>query len=676
MARIAARLQVQHRRAARSRRSSPVRARRGRRPRCFPEQQRLPGDRRVDRRHGVVDQLHHLAVARAGRRARPARPSPRTAGLARSKSASSPPAMIVSVPSSAFGEEPVTGASMKRDAALARARRRSRRAAAARSWTCRRTAAPLDARSPTPSAPSSTDSTWAPSTTIVMTTSLAAGQRRGRVRDRRPVRLRPLSACRAVRFQTVSSKPARRRLAAIREPMIPSPMNPTRRATPRSGPIAGHPSRRLPSRLGVEPLPAHSLDLIGKPTADGRDGVRRRRASRTLRPPRSSPRGSPPRPASGSRSRAASRWHAWRAARGAGSATGRASPPCSRRSRSWGRPVRRSPDPGADGAPAGTARGAGPLVCCAGARVRSDPARADRGLRGVLRARAGGGLDAYTDSYDSIAGWMPLLPEGHEARADRHRRQPAGMGGVRQHGAGARLPARSARVAAADRIALAPRARIPEPVDDARRRFDPRAIVAGGGDRVRPAACEHRMAAAGRGLGVARAGVVDRARRPRRRAGRRGHRRRPRGGVFVFALIGGAGARRRAPARARERACWCSSRPGCARPPARTGLREVSRRRCGGFGGCPRCREASLGAGRARRRAASSARRRARSSTRYAACRSGRCRCSTRCSAGWQPSRRASAPCRPPRLRRLVRLRMARSMRVLVLLALAPARRC
>ena len=79
---------------------------------------RLRQRHRVDRAHRVGEQLRQLRRARAGPRARSARPSPRSSGLARSKSASSPPTMIVSVPSSAFGREPDTGASRKADAVV------------------------------------------------------------------------------------------------------------------------------------------------------------------------------------------------------------------------------------------------------------------------------------------------------------------------------------------------------------------------------------------------------------------------------------------------------------------------------------------------------------------------------------------------------------------------------
>ena len=83
---------------------------------------------RVGRRDGVVDQLDHLALAELAPTwtisspiASKQRPGALDVGA-------SPPAMIVSVPSSAFGDEPVTGASTKRDPAF------RQRGADARAW--------------------------------------------------------------------------------------------------------------------------------------------------------------------------------------------------------------------------------------------------------------------------------------------------------------------------------------------------------------------------------------------------------------------------------------------------------------------------------------------------------------------------------------------------------------
>ena len=86
------------------------------------------------------------------------------------------PGLIVSVPSSAFGEEPVTGASSM---ARCRGARRPRRRSRAR--LVRRDRGHVDAQRArvgrpcaTPCSPSSTSRTWSPSTTMLMTMSLAA----------------------------------------------------------------------------------------------------------------------------------------------------------------------------------------------------------------------------------------------------------------------------------------------------------------------------------------------------------------------------------------------------------------------------------------------------------------------------------------------------------------------
>ena len=76
--------------------------------------QRLADSGGVDRGQGVVDELDHLALPEgADVHDEPAHRLEQRPGAA-SKSSVAPPAMIVSVPSAAFGAEPVTGASMKR----------------------------------------------------------------------------------------------------------------------------------------------------------------------------------------------------------------------------------------------------------------------------------------------------------------------------------------------------------------------------------------------------------------------------------------------------------------------------------------------------------------------------------------------------------------------------------
>jgi hypothetical protein len=94
-------------------------------------------------------------------------------GRARAKSSAAPLAMMVSVPSCAFGLEPVTGASTKpipRCASAAAMRRLSPGAIVDISTHSE----PLAAPCATPFSPRTTSWTCAPSTTIVMITSLAA----------------------------------------------------------------------------------------------------------------------------------------------------------------------------------------------------------------------------------------------------------------------------------------------------------------------------------------------------------------------------------------------------------------------------------------------------------------------------------------------------------------------
>ena len=70
-------------------------------------------------------------------------------------------------------------------------------------------------------------STWAPSTTIVITTSEASATAFGESTTVPPCSAAQSSAFSRVRLNTVSSTPALARFMACSEPMIPSPMNPT-----------------------------------------------------------------------------------------------------------------------------------------------------------------------------------------------------------------------------------------------------------------------------------------------------------------------------------------------------------------------------------------------------------------------------------------------------------------
>ena len=104
-------------------------------------------------------------------------------GRARSMSASAPPTMIVSVPVRAFGEEPVTGASTN---AWPASRSRSSSSRAVPGAIVDMSTKSVFSRAPG-SAWSIMSSTWAPSTTIVITTSEASATARRRVRDRAAV---------------------------------------------------------------------------------------------------------------------------------------------------------------------------------------------------------------------------------------------------------------------------------------------------------------------------------------------------------------------------------------------------------------------------------------------------------------------------------------------------------
>src|SRR5258708_1205723 len=152
-------------------------------------------------------------------------PPASSSGRARSKSPRSPPTMIVSVPSAARGEDPVTGASIiaaPRAASAAPIRRVSGGAIVEQSTNSR----PRRAASIAPPSPSSTDSTWAPSTTIETTISLAAATSAGVSCDLAPCSAAQAAALPGVWVHTASSKPARATLAAIREPMMPRPRKP------------------------------------------------------------------------------------------------------------------------------------------------------------------------------------------------------------------------------------------------------------------------------------------------------------------------------------------------------------------------------------------------------------------------------------------------------------------
>ena len=150
-----------------------------------------------------------------------------SSGIARCMSSSLPPAMIVSVPSSAFGAEPVTGAST-RPWPCSRSVAPSRRASAGAIVEQSMNSVPSGAPATAPSSPSSIASTCAPSTTIVITASAPSAAARGLSATSALCSDAHASAVSRVRLKTRSSWPARTRFAAWREPMMPRPMKPTR----------------------------------------------------------------------------------------------------------------------------------------------------------------------------------------------------------------------------------------------------------------------------------------------------------------------------------------------------------------------------------------------------------------------------------------------------------------
>ena len=93
------------------------------------------------------------------------------------------------------------------------------------------TSVPAFAPSATPPTPNRTASTSGVSDTIVITTSLAAATAAGLSRTRTPSSSIP-AARPGVRFQALTSKPARAAFAAIAPPIVPRPTNPTRIDSP------------------------------------------------------------------------------------------------------------------------------------------------------------------------------------------------------------------------------------------------------------------------------------------------------------------------------------------------------------------------------------------------------------------------------------------------------------
>jgi hypothetical protein len=219
-----------------------------------------------------------------------------------------------------------------------------------------------------------------------------------------------------------------------------------------------------------------------------------------------------------------------------------------------------------------------------------------------------GGVDAYTDTYDSVASWMPLLPEG--TRAALITTVVSLLTWAAFASTVQVLVYRRGLHRWPSEQRSASRGAAPEPLDDVRRRFDPRAVALAAAIAfvlLMSSTSWLLLAAVATWLALAWStahgdrdivgvGVVITCTLAL--------------GIFVFAMIGGAGldlALRRA-ARAGLLvlvATWLRAAAGAA------GLREVSRRTLERLRALPAAREAStvlgeLGTGRQLGPAASS----------------------------------------------------------------------
>jgi len=157
---------------------------------------------------------------------------PIAARMARHRSSvpGSPPTRMTSFPSVAGPFEPTTGAS-RNSARLVVTAPASLRDVAGDTVLMSTSTAPDLIPSTTPSDPSTTCSTSAGCDTIVMTISTSAATCAGPLPALAPSRSSG-SILAAVRFQTVSGKPALATFAAIAAPIVPRPRNPIRSLMP------------------------------------------------------------------------------------------------------------------------------------------------------------------------------------------------------------------------------------------------------------------------------------------------------------------------------------------------------------------------------------------------------------------------------------------------------------
>src|SRR6185369_1750613 len=182
-------------------------------------------------------------------------------GLARSRSAASPPMKIDRVPFFAPSLPPETGPSSIWTP-VAASRSANWRVADGEIVDMSTTSVPAAAPSATPAGPKRTASTSGVSETMVITTSLAAATAAGLSRRWTP-RSSNSAARPGVRFQALTSKPARAALAAIAPPIVPSPTNPTciARIVDESGAGAEAPAPPVTgSRTGWSGLELEGLD--------------------------------------------------------------------------------------------------------------------------------------------------------------------------------------------------------------------------------------------------------------------------------------------------------------------------------------------------------------------------------------------------------------------------------
>ena len=409
---------------------------------------------------------------------------------------------------------------------------------------------------------------------------------------------------------------------------------------------AGRPSpaTAADAQRGERPRPRYGRSMATQAPPGCRPGPPTWRSSPSWPP-------GPRRPAaSGSRLRAGSRSRGWPSA--AGPARLRRQHRRDARDGRDHRPgaLRHPAHPGGHRAAPRAPRGPRLARRAADPRLRGDPAAAQHGR--PPRSSSGsitGGLDAYAGTYDALG----RRSGSRSARADAlaaDRGRPAGLGGLREHRAGARLPARAGELGPSSRRstprqpaahgsrprATAPAGRAGAPLRPARRRRSPRRSPSRCCSPARPGRCWRAVA-----LWLALAWAPRAADREPL----------PTGLLFAAILAGGACCSRSAAASASTSRCGappgprcsCWWPPGCARAAGADGLREVSRRALGRLRRVPAMPEAAqvLDGIASEGRLAAAGRTLA---AELGAVPMRPLPCSTPCSAGWCARRRAFRP--------------------------------